>query len=107
MKRAVSRLLKPMSDIEMLRQLPFLKRHNPNRPRELIRMKSRLLLAVWLVYGSLAAAQDAPNPHVRFFTIPRKPLTSSSIANTVALFRQTPRETTHTVTSKSVWASTR
>ena len=23
--------------------------------------------AVWLVYGSLAAAQDAPKPHVRFF----------------------------------------
>ena len=30
-------------------------------------MKLRLLLAVWLVYGSLAAAQDVPNPHVRFF----------------------------------------
>ena len=30
-------------------------------------MKLRLLLAVWLVYGSLAAAQGVPNPHVRFF----------------------------------------
>src|ERR1700686_440065 len=45
----------------------FIMPHNPNRPRELIRMKLRLLLAVWLVYGSLAAAQDVPNPHVRFF----------------------------------------
>jgi hypothetical protein len=24
-------------------------------------------LAVWLVYGSLAAAQDVPKPHIRFF----------------------------------------
>ena len=30
-------------------------------------MKFRLLLAVWLVYGSLAAAQDLPTLHVRFF----------------------------------------
>jgi hypothetical protein len=42
-------------------------RHNPNRPLELVRMKFRLLLAVCLVYGSLAAAQDEPTFHVRFF----------------------------------------
>jgi hypothetical protein len=30
-------------------------------------MKLRLLFAVWLVYASLAAAQDVPNPYVRFF----------------------------------------
>jgi hypothetical protein len=51
----------------MFRHPAFIMRHNPNRLLELIRMKLRLLLAVWLVYGSLAAAQDVPCPHVRFF----------------------------------------
>jgi len=30
-------------------------------------MRLRLLFAVWLVFGSLAAAQDAPEVHLRFF----------------------------------------
>jgi hypothetical protein len=30
-------------------------------------MKLRFLFVVWLVCGSIAAAQDAPKPHVRFF----------------------------------------
>jgi hypothetical protein len=42
-------------------------RLNPNCPRELIRMKWRLPLAVWLVYCSFAAAQEAPKTYVRFF----------------------------------------
>jgi hypothetical protein len=39
-------------------------RHNPNRPRELIRMKLRLLFTVWLVYASFVLAQDAPKVHL-------------------------------------------
>jgi hypothetical protein len=30
-------------------------------------MKWRLLLAIWLVFGSLAVAWQAPKPYVRFF----------------------------------------
>jgi len=42
-------------------------RDNPSRPRELVNMRLLAPLAVLLVYGFLAAAQDAPKANVRFF----------------------------------------
>jgi hypothetical protein len=51
----------------MFRQSAVIMHADPNRHLELIRMKLRLLLAVGLVYGSPAGAQDVPNPHARFF----------------------------------------
>jgi hypothetical protein len=69
-------------------------------------MRLRLLFAVWLVYGSLAAGQGAAKVHVRFLTTPRKPSTSTSVANSAALLRQTLKKTSHTVTRKSASGNT-
>src|ERR1700690_3871819 len=51
----------------MLRQLLVIMHPIRNRSRELTRMKWRLQFAVWLVYGSLTAAQQVPKSYVRFF----------------------------------------
>jgi hypothetical protein len=69
-------------------------------------MRLRFLFVVWLVCGSIAAVQDGPKPHVRFFNDSAKAVYIYVEVKWAALFRQTPKKTMRTVTPKSVQANT-